>query len=291
MFRSCSWLAALTVSVIAIGYVPEAAATAVFAGSRSVVYGGTTTQLDAEAKFTITGNTLTILLTNTVAAHGGMLPRETLSGLYFNITGANSALTPVSATVDNVTGMIVQDSQCYNGAATCNGVANVGGEFSYYYNATDTETTNPVAGSPAFPATKHAIGSAQYLDGNNTSGNFGGSNLDGPGSNPNTASNKGLSNGDFGMVPLGFVANSGNTALIAGTVKFVLNLPSGLSEADIKDVHFTYGTSDSEMSIKHMPGTKKASTSGGGSVPEPMTFSMLGLALAGAAYRFRRRTS
>ena len=43
-----------------------------------------------------------------------------------------------------------------------------------------------------------------------------------------------------------------NNALIEGTVKFVLNGVSGFTEADIKNVYFTYGTSAGENTV---PGT------------------------------------
>jgi hypothetical protein len=77
-----------------------------------------------------------------------------------------------------------------------------------------------------------------------------------------------------------------------------LNIPDGLKESDIKNVYFTYGTSPSEGILGGTGGvsttsttttTSGSSTTTSGSVPEPAALSMLGLALAGVAYRLRRR--
>ncbi len=74
----------------------------------------------------------------------------------------------------------------------------------------------------------------------------------------------------------------------------MLNIPSGLTEADIKNVYFTYGTSAGENTI---PGTTSAtptSTStptSTGSIPEPALLTMLGMGLVGAGYRMRKSKS
>ena len=97
------------------------------------------------------------------------------------------------------------------------------------------------------------------------------------------------------MTGLPYSGNGGldNNALIEGTVKFVLNIPSGLSESDIKNVYFTYGTSAGENTI---PGTTSAtptstSTPTSGSIPEPALLTMLGMGLVGAGYRMRKSKS
>jgi hypothetical protein len=109
--------------------------------------------------------------------------------------------------------------------------------------------------------------------------NFKGSNWDDP---------VALNGINFGMVPDGLSATPtggfGSVPLIEGTVKFVLNVPEGLAERDIKNVYFAYGDSPDE-------GAAQDTTTGtdGSSVPEPAVLSMFGLALVGIGYRLRRR--
>lgn len=81
-----------------------------------------------------------------------------------------------------------------------------------------------------------------------------------------------LDGANFGIVPTGLVeyrSNAGpnNDPVVAGIVRFVLNIPDGL-EGDIS-------SGDGSGS--------------GGRVPEPATLSLLGIALAGASCRLRWR--
>lgn len=232
--------------------------------------------MSASASFAITGSsgstrTLTILLTNTDAATGVNAPTvasQVLTGLFFNL--GTTTFTPVSATLVNG-GQIIQTGQC---DVSCSGKTNVGGEFSY-----------ASGGANWLSGTNQGIASSGYLNANTSSGNFNGTNYD----NPNA-----LDGINFGIVPDGWTAYSGNggldgVALVDGTVQFVLTIPKGLSEADIKNVYFTYGTQKNE-------GTLKATTTGfvtttGHTVPEPAMLSVFGLAMAGLGYRMRRRKS
>lgn len=269
-----SRFAVTLITVLALGgFASQAQATAVFSGSGS--------GLSASASFTISGGQLRILLTNTDAASGSgkpTSPESVLSGLFFNL--GTSTFTPVSASVYTGApngviqqGSIIQTSMC--DVQSCSGATNIGGEWSY------------AKGTGSWPGTTQGIASAGYLFGNTSSGNFNGPNYQGP-----TA----LNGIGFGLVPNGWAPWGGNggldgTALIEGTVEFVLNIPSGLKESDITNVYFTYGTSAGE---KKIPGTSSTTTSGGGtsgSVPEPALLSVLGVALAGAALRMRRRAS
>jgi len=241
----------------------------------SVLFSNTSNGLSASASFSISGTTLTILLTNTDSATGTGAPKDpanTLSGLFFNL--GSSAFVPVSAKLPNGSS-IIQTENC--DANPCVGEKNVGGEFSYAYGG-----ANWLAG------TNQGIASSGYLNANTSAGNFNGLNLD----NPNA-----LDGINFGIVPDGWVAGSGNggldsVALIEGAVKFVLTIPNGLKESDIKNVYFTYGTAPNEGTLggttSGTPSTTTTTTSG---VPEPGMLSLLGVALAGVGVRLRRRSA
>jgi hypothetical protein len=227
----------------------------------------------AEASFTISGTTLTILLTNTDDADGAgapTVPNQVLTGLFFNLGTA----TFTNGTATLVDGQIIQTENCDK---NCN-TNNVGGEFSYASGGVDW-----------LDGTTQGISSSGYLNANTKMGNLNGPNLDDP---------KALDGINFGIVPLGWDPYSGNggldgVALVDGTVQFVLTIPPGLKESDISNVYFTYGTSPGEGTLT--PTTSGSVTTGGGGttggVPEPATLGMLGLAMASLGYRLRKRRS
>jgi hypothetical protein len=263
------WAGFITVLMLAL-CAPQADATVLFSASG----GG----LSAKASFSISGSynnrLLTILLTNTDSATGAnapLVPSQVLTGLFFNL--GTSAFTPVSATlVDG--GHIIQTENC--DAAACAGKSNVGGEFSY-----------ASGGASWLPGTNQGIASSGYLNANTSEGNFpGGTNYDNP---------KALDGINFGIVPAGWAPYSGNggldkVALVDGTVKFVLKVPKTLSESDISNVNFTYGTKPNEGTLHAPPsGTGSSVTTTNGTVPEPAMLSVLGVALTGLGYRMRKR--
>lgn len=262
------WVGSVLAVLVVLGLVPDAGATVMFSGSDAT--------RSAEAKFKISGTTLTVMLTNTDTAAPGFAPSDVLTGLFFNL--GTSALTPQSATVGS--GSIAQASKC-TVPATCSTATNVGGEWGYSFGP----VTKP-AGFYAGKGVNQGIASAGYLQTGlpSNAGNFGGANLD---------SNAGLAGLSFGIVPTGFVDGSGNggvdnRALIKGSTTFVLTLPKGLKESDIANVYFTYGTKAGEGTIQGKTGTSGGSV--GSVVPEPSSLALLGGGLAmAAAFRRRRR--
>ena len=90
--------------------------------------------LSAMAPFTISGEVLTILLTNTDTARSGTqwVPSEVLTGLFFNLGTSAHPLTGSPATIGN--GKTYNAGSC--DAATCSSMTNdVGGEWAYGYNS------------------------------------------------------------------------------------------------------------------------------------------------------------
>jgi len=234
----------------------------------STTISNTANGLSASATFTISGDTLTILLTNTDAATGGGAPTNSanvLSGLFFNI---GATLTPVSALLPS-NSSIIQTGNC--DVTTCLGQTDVGGEWSY-----------ASGGASWLAGTNQGIASSGYLNNNTSSGNFGTTNYQNPDA---------LNGIEFGIVPDGWVAGSGNggldnNALIEGSVSFVLSGVAGLKESDITNVYFTYGTKAGENTL--VGTTNGVVSSGGSNVPEPALLSLLGLGAIGVARRLKR---
>jgi hypothetical protein len=247
-----------------LGLAPEAGAT--------VLVSGMNNGLAATASFTITGNTLTILLSNTDTAPRGpsYVPSEVLTGLFFNLGTSGDVFTPVSATI--AAGSLAQPERCDIGP--CSGATtNVGGEWSYAFGGVN---------DPDIVGANRGISSAGYLNAN--FGNFNGSNLDRP---------LALNGASFGIVDANYVDGEGNRGLdkdplIRGSATFVLDIPDGLTESMISNVYFTYGTSLNNPSFTTT--TTNGTGSGDiGNVPEPSTLALAGAGLAIAAYRLRRR--
>ena len=236
----------------------------------TATFSNTASGLSASATFTISGNTLTILLTNTDTATGGGAPQNSanvLSGLFFNL---GATLSPGSATLPGGSS-IIQTGNC--DVNNCVGKTDVGGEWSY-----------ASGGASWLAGTNQGISSSGYLNNNTSSGNFGSAAT-------NYQSPAALDGIQFGIVPDGWVAGSGNggldnNALIEGSVQFVLTGVAGLQASDISNVYFTYGTSANENTLRGT--TSGAQSSSGSSVPEPALLSLIGLGAVGVARRLKR---
>jgi hypothetical protein len=177
--------------------------------------------LRADASFTISGDTLTIVWRNIAPPNPGIdVPGNQLTGLFFDLPGTPT-LTPVSATITS--GMIIQAATCSPGP--CDGVTNVGGEFFY---------DNTLFGAESITSDGYLGGAAAVT----TPPYFSGANLDDPNA-PNGINFALVSINESSFAPNGGLSTE---PLIQGEVTLVLHGLSGFSEGQISNVRFQYGT-------------------------------------------------
>jgi hypothetical protein len=176
-----------------------------------------------------------------------------LTGLTFQLNGADPSLTPVSAISPNA----ILDSAACNVSCTGTNV-DVGGEWGY---------------QTGFTGATEAVASAGYIttgqpgDIGNFNNGTAGTNLQDPNS---------LDGIEFGIVSNNVGALNGGLggqALIQDKVVLTLTGVSGITESEIGNVSFLYGTAPDAT----IPGT--ICTTCGGSVPEPGTLALFGPAM------------
>lgn len=219
----------------------------VFSGSAPGQEGGL---LAARVTFNIVGDILTVILENIAnPASDGQSGKDTsgntLTGVYWDFTG-NPVLTPQSATI--AAGALIQANKCTYGP--CNATTtNIAGEWGYQASSSQVPT-----GSGA----DRGIASSGYLSTGlpHNIGNFGpggtaGADLDDP---------KSLDGINFGIISnlsgnANFNPNGGlaNDPLIRHTARFTLSGALGLTNSDISDVTFQYGTDFCETSFRAVP--------------------------------------
>lgn len=218
-----------------------------------ILFTGTSGNLSASALFDTSGNSLVITLTNT-STEDVMEPGEILTAIFFEVSGADLILTPVSA-------VLGPGSQVLFGTTDPGGA--VGGEWSY------TRANFEPIGLVGYGISSSGL---DYFGPKNL---FPGSNLQGPAS-PDGVQYGLTSQGDnpaTGNAPV-----TGTNALIQNQVVFTLSgLPAGFDPStQITRVAWQYGTSFDEPFIH---------------TPEPATCILLTLPLAAGLFRNRRRAA
>lgn len=209
--------------------------------------------VSASATFDISGDLLTVTLSNTSPSNNGKdTPGSTLTGLFWKSLSGKT-LTPLSASLGAGSSII---GTCSTGACG----TNLGGEFGY-------------AAQSFTGGANRGIASSGYLTTNlpGDLGNFNGPDIDDP------ASLDGINFGIISKAP-GFKPNGGldKVPLVSDTMVFVLHGATGLLITDFVNVSFQYGTKLSELNV---PADIRVGDNG--NVPEPQSVALLGIALLG----------
>jgi hypothetical protein len=221
------------------------------APASATLFTGSSGSLAASADFSLVGDTLTIVLTNTSTADVAA-PADVLTGVFFNMT--SGTLTPVSASLNGSTAFY---------AAIVN---NVGEGWSY--------------GSGFDPLITHGMTSGISVAG---LGVFAQANFFSPPVTP-------LDGIDYGLLSLGDNSATGNGGITSGgplikdSVKFTLTAPAGFSLAELgTSVVFQYGTALTEPNFPGDNGTVPPP------VPVPPTVWLMGSGMVGLALLGWRR--
>ena len=245
--------------VVAAASMALAGASAPGTARADLLFTGSNGTLSASADFALSGNTLTITLTNT-SPYDVLVPGDVLTGLFFNTA---HTLTPLSASLNG--------SSVYDGSIKYN----VGEGWQYKTFASGG------------PQGENAGISATGLGLFGPNGNFY-TPLPGQQSNPN------LGGVDYGIVSAGDNPATGNGGIsghgpfIKDSIVFTLTAGQGFVLTDLGDsVVFQYGTSLTETHLTGTPPVTNPHDSP--AVPEPSSMAIALTALAGAGFWRRTR--
>jgi MYXO-CTERM domain-containing protein len=186
--------------------------------SQAIVFSGSSGTLSASADFELSGNTLTVTLTNT-SPHDVLVPTDVLTAVFFNTT---TAMTPLSANLNG--------SSVFYGS-----IVNNVGEGWQFDQGTGAHGLNSGIGASGF----NVFGSDPWFFN--------------PGQPPIDGLNYGiLSAGDNPAT--GNTGVTGHGPLIKNSVQFLLTVGSGFSLAELGGhVVFQYGTALSEPNFPGFP--------------------------------------
>jgi hypothetical protein len=221
---------------------------------------------NASAAFDVSGDVLTITLTN-LSSQTSYTNPFVLTGLLFHLT-TPFTLTPQSA-------QLPVGSSFVGGACNkpgCAGSTNLAGEWGYATGAYTGGATRAIASSGYI---------STGLTGNR--GNFGPNGTGGPDLDDPVS----LNGINYGLVGAGYTnANASGTAasepLVMSSALFTLSGATGLGGEQIDNVSFQYGTSFSEPNVT-------VTTEEPAPVPEPATVVLLGSGVAVLVRMQRKR--
>lgn len=215
----------ILVTILALALMAAPASATLFTASSG--------NLAASADFTVSGDFLTVVLTNTSTADV-LIPVEVLTAIFWSGT---SNLSRESATISGSPGIV-------NNVATQPTGGDVGGEWEYGTNLTNAPGGfTQVISSAGFGLTSSVANGIAL---------FPGTNLDGP------VAVDGLNYGitSAGDDPAtGNAEVTGNVPLIQNQVTFVLDGATGFDPSTIEAVRFQYGTAltDNNLTVPIPP--------------------------------------